>query len=112
MIKFGALATAIRIQSKTISTNENGFPVETWSDILDEDILCEWKNKFGGQVYQAASVNAIEPASVRLWYIPGIDQTCRIVRLEDNAVFEIINVDDVSNRHQQLEIEVKRNVAG
>ena len=112
MLKFNALSTAIRIKKKTVTTNENGFPVETWADILNEDIPCEWRNKFGRETYQAAMVNALEPASVKLWYIPGIDPSCQVIRVEDNAIFEIVGIDDVSNRHQQLEIEIKRYVAG
>jgi head-tail adaptor len=112
MLKFGTMATMIRIQSPTPGTNDNGFPDPTWTDILDEDIPCEWKNKFGGEVYQAAAVQAKEPASLKLWYIPGVTQDCRVVRVEDEAVFEIINVDDVMNRHQQLEVEVRRFTSG
>ena len=112
MLKFKVLSTPIRIKKKTVTTNENGFEVETWEDVLNEDILCEWKNKFGRETYQAAMVNALEPASVKLWFIPGITPTCQVVRVEDNAVFEIVGIDDVGERHQQLEIEIKRYVAG
>jgi hypothetical protein len=49
---------------------------------------------------------------LRLWYIPGVTAACRVVRQEDGTVFEIINVDDVANRHQQLELEVKRFAGG
>lgn len=112
MLKFNAMTTAIRIKKKTIVTNDNDFEVETWTDIIDEDILCEWQNKFGGEVYKAASVNAKEPARIRFWYIPGIDETCQVVKLENNITFDIINIDDIENRHQQLEIELKRYVKG
>lgn len=112
MLKFGVPTTPIRIQSKTAGTNANAVAEITWTDIVAEDILVEWQNKFGGEFYQAAAVKAKEPARLRLWYIPGVTTSCRVVRQEDGAVFDIINVDDVMNRHQQLELEVKRNGAG
>ena len=112
MLKFGIMSTPIRVQRKTVIPNENDVEVETWTDIIDEDIMCDWKNKFGGELYQAAALNAKEPAVIKLWYIPGVDPSCRIVRAEDKAIFDIIGVDDVENRHQQLSIEVKRYVEG
>lgn len=119
MLKFGALTTAIRIQQKTAGTNENGFTEDTWEDILNEDVLCDWQNKYGGEAFRAAATGAKEPARVRLWYLPGIDQTCRVIRIDDpaipveqNPIFEITNVDDVGNRHQQLELEVQRYAQG
>ena len=112
MLKFNTMTTAIRIKNKTIITNENGFEEEIWVDLIDEDIFCEWQNKFGGELYSAAAVNAKEPAKIRLWYIPGIGQTCRVKRVEDEAIFDIINIDDIQGRHQQLEIEVKRYIEG
>jgi head-tail adaptor len=111
MLKFGSMTTPIRIKKRTVSKAE-GKPKETWIDILAEDIACEWKNKHGSKVYEAAAINAKEPAAIRLWYISGITPDCRVVRLEDEAVFEIVNIDDIGNRHQQLEIELKRYVNG
>lgn len=117
MLKFNNLNTAIRIKKldssqSTNRTNNNGFPVENWIDVVDEDIFCEWQNKFGDEALKAAERKAQESGTIKLWYIPGINQQCRITRLEDGAVFEIISVDDVNNRHQQLVIEIKRYVRG
>lgn len=122
MLKIITPNTAIRIQKKIVDTSQ-GYENISWQDVINEDIFCEWKNKHGTEVYKAVAINAIEPASLRMWYIPGIDPACRVVRLEEgyemvegekvyNAVFEIINADDISNRHQQLEIEVKRYMEG
>lgn len=122
MLKIIIPNTAIRIQKKTVDTSQ-GYEQVSWQDVIDEDIFCEWKNRHGTEVYKAVAINAVEPASLRLWYIPDIDAACRVVRLEEGfdivegekvykAVFEIINVDDIMNRHQQLEIEVKRYKEG
>lgn len=111
MLSMGAMATTIRIQRKTVAVSETGFSTETWSDILDEDLPCVWKNKFGYESWRQEMLSAKDPASVRMWYVPGVDTTCRIVR-DDGGVFEIVNVDDVENRHLQLEMEVRRFMEG
>lgn len=116
MLKIIHPNTAIRIKKKSESgLDEDGFPTEKWVDIIDEDIPCEWKNwksKSGAEIYEADAIQAKEIALLRLWYIIGVDSACRVVRVEDEAVFEIINTDDVNNRHQQFEIQVKRYVEG
>lgn len=120
MLTFTTMTTPIRIQKKTSGSDADGFANETWTDIIDEDILCEWTNKFGDDLYQAAAVKAKEPAKLRMWYLPGVTADCRIIRIDDesieveeNPIFEIVgNPDDVKNRHQQLEIQVKRYIAG
>jgi head-tail adaptor len=113
MLKFNAMTTAIRIQKESGSgIDEDGYPVKEWVDIIDENLFCEWRNKFGAEAYKNLAQQVKEPASLRMWFMPGIDSTCRIIRLEDNAVFEVVSPDNVMNRSQQLEIEVKRYVKG
>lgn len=107
--------TAVRIKhnASPVEKNENGFKVENLVDVIDENIMVEWQNKFGSEVYVAMAVNAIEPATLRLWYIPGITADCKIVRLDDSAIFEIVGTpDDVMNQHKYLQIEIKRYVKG
>jgi head-tail adaptor len=111
MLKFGDMTTTIRIQTKTVSISESGFSTEGWADLIDDDLPCEWRNKYGVESWRQEYVHAREPASVRMWYISGVDATCRVVR-DDGAVFDIVNVDDVENRHMQLELEVRRFTGG
>ena len=113
MLKFNNMTTAIRIKKiDSLGVDSEGFPAEKWVDIIDEDIFCEWRNKFGAEVYKNLAQQVKQPGSLRIWYMPGIDETCRIIRLEDSAIFEVVSADNVLNRNQQLEIEVKRYVKG
>ena len=113
MIKIITPNTSIRIQFCSVDTdNETGRTSEAWVDIVNTDIPCEWKNKFGKELYETDVVKAIEPARLKLWFIPGVNPKCRVLRVEDGSLFDITSIDDIDNRHQQLVIEVKRNVAG
>ncbi len=111
MLKIITPNTAIKIQ-RPVSAGSGLLGGSSWEDIVDGVVFCEWKNKFGSEAYKSVTTAAQEPASVRLWYLPGVSPECRVVRLEDGAVFGIVSVDDVMNRHQQLELEIKRVVAG
>ena len=115
MLKMIRPDTSIRIVTKNSFTKDkdaDGFQVDNWEAIGNTDLLCEWQNKFGVEVYKAAAIKASEPATLKMWFMPGVTAACRVVRVADGAVFEIIGVDDVMNRHQQLQLEVKRYVSG
>lgn len=50
-----------------------------------------------------------DTATITTWYRPDLKSDCRVVRLEDNAVFEILNEpEDVNFRHMFLIFKVKR----
>jgi len=111
MLKYKNFNTTIRIQKKTTAVSSTGFPTETWTDLIPTDIPCAWQNKFGSESWRQEMLTARDPATVRLWYIPDVDTTCRIVR-GDGGVFEIVHVDNVEQWNIQLELEVRRYVEG
>ena len=113
MISMVRANTPIRVYKYGVKTKDaDGFRSNEPADLFNEVVLCEWINAHGSEVYQASAVNAQNPGKLRMWYRPGIDASCLIVRQDDNAEFEIISIDDVSNAHRILEIAVKRYVRG
>lgn len=65
---------------------------------------------YGGTEKTVNDVKVIEDTAViTTWYRPDIKSDCRVVRLEDGAVFEIINEpEDINFRHQFLIFKVRR----
>ena len=123
MFKLTRLDTPIRILRKTSGVDNKGHPTTTWKEIIDADILCEWHNRHGSELYQAAANQAVDAAYIRMWFMSGIDATCRIVKVAEgftvidgkkvfNSVFDITGIDNVQNRNQYLQIEVKRYTGG
>lgn len=50
-----------------------------------------------------------DTANIVTWFRPDIKSDCRVVRLEDGAVFEILNEpEDVDFRHMFIIFKVKR----
>ena len=50
-----------------------------------------------------------DTANIVTWFRPDIKSDCRVVRLEDGAVFEILNEpEDVNFRHMFIIFKVKR----
>lgn len=65
---------------------------------------------YGGTERDVNGVYTIEDtATITTWYRPDLKSDCRVVRLEDGAVFEILNEpEDVNMRHMFLIFKVKR----
>lgn len=54
-----------------------------------------------------------DTATVETWFRPDIKSDCRIKRVEDGAVFDVMNEpEDIDFRHQFLKFRVKRIKGG
>lgn len=69
---------------------------------------------YGGTERDVNGVYSIvDTAIIETWYRPDITSECRIARIDDGAVFEIINEpENINQRHQFLKFKVKRVKGG
>ena len=102
----GNFRTRIMIQKKFITHNSYNEPIETWKDAypLWADII----NTGGGEFYAAQKLNASTTAVFRTRYAVDIKTTDRIKY--DNRIFEILFINDVSEKHVELLISAKEVV--
>lgn len=65
---------------------------------------------YGGTERDVNGIYTIEDtATITTWYRPDLKSDCLVERLEDGAMFEIINEpEDINFRHQILVFKVKR----
>jgi SPP1 family predicted phage head-tail adaptor len=82
----GLFRHRITFQSFIETTNENGFPVQDWTDV--KTVWAMIKTVSGREYYQAASVQAENTVRFIIRYTKGITNDMRIVY--DGRVFEII----------------------
>ena len=67
---------------------------------------------YGGTEKEVNGVTIIEETfSITCWFDPAITSECRIERLTDNAMFEVMNVENIEMRNQIMIIKVRR-IAG
>lgn len=69
---------------------------------------------YGGTEHAVNGIYSIEDtANIETWFRPDIKSDCRIKRVEDGAVYEIINEpEDINFRHQFMKFKVKRVKGG
>lgn len=65
---------------------------------------------FGGtETIVNEKYSIIDTAQIVTWYRPDVKSDCRVVRLTDGAIFEMMNEpEDINGRHQILIFKVKR----
>lgn len=105
------MTTATRLQTPT-SEKKLGVPVKTYNDAAGV-LLVNWKS-FGGTETTSNGVLSVEDtAQIVCWYRPDIKSDCRLVRLSDGAIYEIIGEpENIEMRNQFLKFKVRRVKGG
>lgn len=104
----GELRTEIVIKQRTVTSGAGGFSSESYTTLAT--VLCRWVNAHGSEVWAAEAVQAVQPATVLIRYLSGVDTTC-IVTL-GGVAYKVVSVDDIHNRHEWMELKVQRMVNG
>lgn len=79
-------------------------------EVPEENIIYGSVKTFGGTIVDNNGVVGIEnTATVKTWYRPDIKADCRIILLNNNAVYDIMgDPEDIEMRNQFLQMKVKR----
>lgn len=104
----GELRTQIKLQTKTVSTETGGFQRDTWADLAT--VWAKWVNAHGNEVWAADSAQAEMPATVLIRYRSDVNTQCAV--LKGTVRYEIVSMDDIFERHEYLELKVKRMASG
>jgi head-tail adaptor len=124
----GELRTRIILVRRAVSTETGGFQRPLWEPIAQ--VWAKWINIHGAETWTAQSVGAEAPATVTIRHRNGLDATCAVVKggslvdvldeggevtgqvIQGGTVYEIVSLDDIQERHEYLELKVKRMKAG
>jgi SPP1 family predicted phage head-tail adaptor len=102
----GDLRTLITLKQRSITTNDGGFQMPAWATM--RSLYAKWVNAHGSEVWTADAAGATAPATVTIRYQADVDTTCAVEK--DGVLYEIISIDDIQNRHELMELKVKRLV--
>lgn len=104
----GDLRTQITLLKRTVATGSGGFQTAGVTTI--GTAWAEWENVHGSEVWNAAALNAVDPATVLIRYNSQVDETCLVQKGSD--VYEIVSVDNIRERGEYMELKVKRITDG
>ncbi len=104
------MTTPMQLQIPT-SLTSYGVATKTYTD--SDVIMCNFKT-FGGTESTSNDVLSVfDTAQITCWYRPDIKANCRLKRLPDGAVFEIVGEpENLEMRNQILYFKVERVKGG
>jgi SPP1 family predicted phage head-tail adaptor len=110
MINPGELNIPITLKSRSIITggSAGGFRIPSYDEI--GQVLAKWVNVHGSEVWSSQTVNAMKAATVLIRYQAGLDETCVVEK--SGEIYEIVSIDDIQERHEYMELKVKKAVGG
>jgi len=98
----------VTLKSKAITTGTGSFQTEIYSTIAV--VWAKWVGVHGSEAWSASMINAQRAATVMIRYRDDVDETCVVVLGSD--IYEITSMDDIHQRHEYLELKVKKVVTG
>ena len=130
VINPGEMRTRIVLARREMTTDAGGFNKPTHPYI--SRVWARWKNVHGSEAWTAAeALGAEAAATVLIRYRPDIDETCLVVKdafvsetvpehegdpvsltYTGGQIYEIVSMDDIGERHEYIELKVKRKKAG
>lgn len=105
------MTTPFTLQTPTI-TKYNGVRTKAFTD-ADGAVFANFKTYGGTEVQVDGILQVEETATVVTWYRPDIQSDCRLKRMTDGAVFEILGEpENIEQRNMFLRIRVRRIKGG
>lgn len=91
--------------------NVLGVVKKTYADA--EQFNCNWKSYGGTEVINNDVLTIEDTATLVCWYNPNIKAACRIKRLSDGAVYEVIgDPENIEQRNMIMQFKVQRVKGG
>lgn len=104
IINPGELRTPVVLGKRLVVRQAGGTQAVVFSPVTG--VPARWKNVHGAEAWQASAQGVDQPADCLIRYRGDLDATWLVKK--DNRVYEIVSVDDINERHEYMELKVKR----
>lgn len=105
------MTTPLRLQVP-VTTSSYGVKEKTWEE-ANGVIVANFKSYGGTEIESNGVLTVEDTAQIVCWFRPDIKANCRLVRLTDNAVFEVLGEpENIEMRNQFLKFKVRRVKGG
>lgn len=123
----GEMHVRVVLATRAVVTGPGGAQTKTYPFLAQ--VWAKWTNVHGSEAWTAGALGAEAAATVLIRYLSGLDESCVVVKgatvsevIEEGVVtgltytggekYEIISMDDIGERHEYIELKVKRLIPG
>jgi SPP1 family predicted phage head-tail adaptor len=100
-MSIGEIRHRITLQSLVLTTNDNGFEIESWQEF--KTVWSKVSNLSGREYYRAASIQEEQTVKFTIRYLKGLTANMRI--LFEDRQYNIISVDNIKYEGKYIEIK-------
>lgn len=105
------MTTPLQLQ-QPVSVSAYGVNKKAWENV-NGVIMANFKTYGGTEKTDNNILSVEDTATVVCWFRPDIQGNCRLIRLTDNAAFEILgDPENIEMRNQFLKFKVRRIKGG
>lgn len=101
---FSRLDRQITIQQKTISRNEVGEEVQSWSTFAT--CFAQRLSRPGNEFYEAGKINSEELVYFLIRHVDGLDTAMRV--LDGSLVYDLTSIGYSEQRRSSIQLSCKR----
>ena len=99
----GEMRTSITLEPRTVTQDAGGFQVPGQGST--STVWCKWTNVHGSEVWAAAALQALKPATVVIRYHATINTMWTI--LKGSERYEIVSIDNIRDMDEYMELKVQ-----
>lgn len=104
------LTTPMQLQTPKYSSS-HGVATKAYTD--GDVIMCNFKTYGGTESESNGILSVIDTAQITCWWRPDIKSDCRLKRLSDGAIYEILGEpENIEQRNQTMYFKVRRVTGG
>ena len=100
----GEMRTEIILETRANTEDAGGFDKPAYTAV--ETVWAKWVNAHGSEVWEAESAGVRESATATIRYRSDVNPTWAVRK--GTARYEIVSLDDIQERHELIEMKVKR----
>lgn len=104
----GDMRTKISLKTRTVTQDAGGFSIPANTTIAT--VWSKWVNAHGREMMEGLINQVDMPALVLIRYRDDVDTACVVVK--GSLTYEILSMDNISERGEYLELRVRRMKAG
>jgi len=102
------MRTQVSLCSRAVAADAGGFQTLTWT--TQATVWAKWTNAHGVEALEAQAAGAGLNARALIRYYAGLDTTWSVLKGAER--WQIVSVDDIQERHEYMELLLRRVEAG